>query len=208
MEPETANFKFLKRREILTAEFYREPDCIVKGITGTVRGSSVDTIIDSGSFTTKVLKIKGTKIADYLINDVCSSGAGIFLELVANSLDITLEELSDLALKTSYSVSITSQCSIFAESEVIYLMNEGKSLEMICRGVCESIAGRIFPLVSKIGAAAPVFFTGGVALLKAVRNILSEKLGFNLELPDIDPRFTTAAGAALYIMEKTEGVRF
>lgn len=163
------------------------------------------TIVDCGGFTNKALRVEKGKIIDYMVNDICSSGSGIFLELVAKSLDISLEEMATLALGSANVVPITSQCSIFAESEVIYLMNEGKSVADISRGVCQSIIGRIVPLVSKLRPKEPIILTGGVAKSPAVRHLFEATTGLKLSSFDFDPQFFTAYGAALLAMQPKAG---
>lgn len=184
------------------AEFYakrgqalNEFACLAAGCL--VQDPAVRTVISIGSFTLKALKTDATgAVLDYLVNDVCSSGAGIFLELVCKSLDLTLDQLDELARTAEHPVPISSQCSIFAETEVIYLMNEGKALADIAAGVCRSIVGRIVPLVAKIGVEPPVMLVGGVARNRAIREALEAQLDARLVIPSLDPRLVGAIGAA------------
>jgi predicted CoA-substrate-specific enzyme activase len=168
---------------------------------------SIKTIIDTGGFINKVIKLNQGRIVDYSVNDVCSSGAGIFLTLVCKSLDISFEELSKYALESETRIPITSQCSIFAESEVIYLMNEGKNISEIAAGVCESIVGRLVPQIQKINPQEKIIFTGGVSKIKAIRKYLESKLSFTFvdASEDIDPQFFTAFGTAILGFKRDGG---
>ncbi|MBD3351156.1 MAG: hypothetical protein GF364_06695 [Candidatus Lokiarchaeota archaeon] len=179
---------------------YSELLCLAKGSNELEPDTKI--VIDTGSFTNKELKLMDDgSISDYIQNDICSSGGGIFLELVCKSLDISLEKMSELALNAEKIVPITSQCSIFAESEVIYLMNEGKSVADISAGVCNSIVGRIVPLVSRLGIEQKVVFSGGVAKNEAIRQMFEKQLRFKLAEMSIDPQYITAYGAALLSKE-------
>ncbi len=164
-------------------------------------------VVDVGSFTMKVLKMDDSgKIKDYLMNDKCAAGSGILLELVGEGLEMTVDEISDIALKSENPIPISSQCSIFAESEVISYKNEGSNIADLLAGVCNSVAGRIFPLVRKVDKEPQnLAFTGGVALnLKIVKN-LEERLDINLLKLDIEPQFIAAYGAALLAKSKSGG---
>ncbi len=159
----------------------------------------IKTIVDTGGFVNKVIKMDNGTIFDYSVNDICSSGAGIFLTLVSKSLDISLSDLGALARDAPNTISITSQCSIFAESEVIYLMNEGKSISEISAGVCESIVGRLVPQIQKLNPEPNFLFCGGVAKNLAIKESLEKFLAmpFVRYEDQIDPQFVAAFGAAL-----------
>ncbi len=177
--------------------YFSEFQCLAKA--AYTYDPEIRTVIDSGSFTNKVLKIDNGKILDYKINDICSSGSGIFLKLVSKSLDITLDQMTELALSSQKSIPITSQCSIFAESEVIYLMNEGHKLVDIAKGVCDSIVGRIIPQIQKISPEPDILFTGGVSKNTAIINGLEKALNTQVQLvnDDIGREYFVAYGAAL-----------
>lgn len=99
------------------------------------------TIIDVGGQDTKVIQVSNGVVMDFLMNDKCSAGTGKFLEIMANRLGITLDELFDLA-KQGKSIPISSLCTVFAESEVISYIGEGRVKEDITAGVIESVVDR------------------------------------------------------------------
>ncbi len=159
---------------------------------------NVRTVIDTGSFTNKVVRIDSQgQIVDYMTNDKCAAGAGMFLELVGKSLDLSITEIGTTALSSQKSVPITSQCSIFAESEVIYLMNDGASVADIAAGACISVVGRLIPLVAKVGVEKDVVLTGGVGKNPMVIQALEKQLGVTLARFELDPQYVGAFGAAL-----------
>ena len=164
-------------------------------------------VVDVGSFSMKVLKLddKGV-IKDYLMNDKCAAGSGVLLELVAEGLEMEVDEISDKAFESKNPIQISSQCSIFAESEVISYKNEGADVADLLAGVCNSVAGRIYPLVRKIEKNPQnVAFTGGVALNSKIVENLEKRLNLELLQLEIEPQFIAAYGAALLAKSKSGG---
>ena len=162
-------------------------------------------VIDIGSFSMKGVRLNETgKIIDYMMNYKCASGAGILLELVGEGLELDVTELSDVADKSKNPIKISSQCSIFAESEVISYKNEGADLSDLVAGVCNSVAGRAFPLIRMLDKTSQnVAFTGGVAKNQHIVQNLEERLQFKLIRLFLDPQYISAYGAA--VLAKTGG---
>jgi len=177
-----------------------EIKCIARGVKKVI--PSVNTIVDLGALTNKAIKLdsKG-KVLDYVINDKCASGSGMFLELVARALEMDIKELGKSATLSKNPLSITNQCSIFAESEVIYLVNEGKNDLDIAAGVSNSIASRIFTLLLKVKMEKDITLTGGVANNEQISKALEDRLQFKLKNFSIDPIYIGAYGAALFASE-------
>lgn len=173
-----------------------ELSCLAAG--ARFAAPNVRTVIDIGSFTNKVVLLnKSGKIIDYQKNDICSSGSGVFLELICKSLDIDLKQMSKWTKKSQNPANISSQCSIFAESEVIYLMNDGRKIEDIVKGSCLSIIGRIIPLITRLNPKQPMIVCGGVAKNEAIRILLEEQLEIEFLDFKLDPQFIVALGAAI-----------
>ena len=82
-------------------------------------------IIDVGGQDTKIILVSGGMVQDFQMNDKCSAGTGKFLEIMANRLGVTLQELFDMADKGTV-LPISSLCTVFAESEVINYIGEGQ----------------------------------------------------------------------------------
>jgi activator of 2-hydroxyglutaryl-CoA dehydratase len=111
--------------------------------------------------------------------------------------------LADIASKSTNPIPISSQCSIFAESEVISHKNEGADLPDLVAGVCNSVAGRIYPLVRMLDKdPKTVAFTGGVAKNEWIVKNLEERLEFKLIKLPIDPELIGAYGAAIIAKER------
>ena len=167
---------------------------------------SVRTVVDGGSEGTRVISVdeKG-KIIEYITNPKCSAGAGKFLEVMAEVLELNLEDLGPLAQQSKNRAAITSQCSVFAESEVIAHINEGKDLADVVDGINYSIAGRLASLVKGISIKEDVTITGGVAKNISVVKYLGEMLGVDIKMVPADPQIVGAIGATLFAREKMAG---
>ena len=157
-------------------------------------------IIDVGGQDTKVILIDQGMIQDFLMNDKCSAGTGKFLEIMANRLGITLDELFDLA-KQGKSIPISSLCTVFAESEVISYIGEGRAKEDIAAGVIESVVVKVAQLAQRQALADTIILTGGLSHSTYFTARLSERLGKHV-MPEEFGRFAGALGAAYLAEEK------
>ena len=157
----------------------------------------VRTVIDIGGQDSKVIRLnKEGRAVDFAMNDKCAAGTGRFLEVMAQALEVELSGLSDLSDRAKNTVSISSMCTVFAESEVVSLIAQGLPREDIARGLHQSIADRMAGLVNRVGLEEEVMITGGVAKNRAVVRILNEKLNTRIIVPP-EPQIAGALGAAL-----------
>jgi predicted CoA-substrate-specific enzyme activase len=163
------------------------------------------TLIDIGGQDCKVIKIspKG-KVVDFAMNDKCAAGTGRFFEAMARVLEISLQELSELSLRSDTPAQITSQCSVFAESEVITLLNEGAAVSDITAGINEAISARLASLVRKVGLEEEVTVSGGCAKNGGLIRSLEKKLGVQVKGLEMDPQVIGALGAALIAKKRLE----
>ncbi len=157
----------------------------------------VRTIIDIGAQDSKVTRVneKG-EVVDFIMNDKCAAGTGRFLEVMAQVLGITLEEMGPLSLTSENPCSISSTCTVFAETEVISLRAEGKHMNDLIAGIHKAIASRIIVMGSGIGFDNETVFTGGVAKNSGVKEALEEAGQVKITVPK-EPQITGALGAAL-----------
>ncbi len=164
---------------------------------------SVRTIIDIGGQDLKVIGLDDSgKVAEFVMNDKCAAGTGRYLENQARALELTLEELATISLKATKDLIISSQCSVFAESEVITLVNEGEELADIANAIHTSIASRLLTLVRRVGARKDITIAGGCAKNAGLIDVLEKGLGDEIvRLPE-DPQIIGALGAALLAAER------
>lgn len=152
------------------------------------------TVIDVGSQDTKVISLSHGRVTKFLMNDKCAAGTGRFLEVMANRLGVSQEELSRLAA-AGQPTKITSMCTVFAESEVISLVGKGEPRENIANGVIESVVSRVSSLAAQ-GTGAPYFLTGGLCENAYIVSQLSKDLQSPVTTCP-DARYAGAIGAAL-----------
>jgi predicted CoA-substrate-specific enzyme activase len=161
------------------------------------------TVIDVGGQDCKVISVDDEgKVLDFLMNDKCAAGTGKFFEAMARTLHCGLEEFSELSLQSDSPASITKQCSVFAESEVVTLINSGVNAPHIAAGLTDSIARRLLAMVFRVGVVPEVVLTGGGARNEALVRGLEEKLGEKIARLSQNPQTVGALGAALFARER------
>ncbi len=164
---------------------------------------SVRTIIDIGGQDSKVIRVdENGKLRDFGMNDKCAAGTGRFLEVMAKALETKLVDMGKISLESTNPCLITAQCGIFAETEVISLIAEGRQVKDIIAGLHNSIASRILSLVNRIGLDLDITMTGGVAKNIGVVKALEEKLNVKLKQIEIDPQIIGALGASIFAKEE------
>jgi len=164
----------------------------------------VATLIDIGGQDSKVISLENDgsgRVADFSMNDKCAAGTGRFLEVMARAFELPIEEFGKQALKAKKSLGIASQCTVFAESEVICLIAQGHDNTEIIAGIFDAVATRVAHLVSRVGLREKVFMSGGVAKNVGVKQALERALGVKLWEMPIDPSLIGALGAALFAWE-------
>lgn len=156
-------------------------------------------VIDIGGQDSKVTKIDPSgKVLQYSYNDKCAAGTGRFLEVMADALAVSLENMGDLGRTCKEMLTISNQCVIFAETEVVSLINDEKEVPDILNALFRAMAGRIASQARSLGIESDVVFTGGVAKNIGVFQALSQSLKADLKALDtIDPQLNGALGAAL-----------
>jgi len=165
--------------------------------------SSLRTVIDIGGQDCKVISVTPEgKIGEFLMNDRCAAGTGRFFEGIARGLGCGLEGISDLENQGESPCTISNQCSVFAESEVVTLVNEGNDFKNIIAGVNLSVAKRLRAMVKRIGVVDDVAMTGGCSKNDGLVKFLGELLDTEIKRLPLDPQLAGAMGAALTAAEK------
>lgn len=156
-------------------------------------------VIDIGGQDTKGIALKNGRVMKFIMNDKCSAGTGKFLEVMTNRLGLTMEELSLLAKKGN-PITISSMCTVFAESEVISLIGKGTPREDIAYGVIESVVTKVVQLISQV-PGDQYFLTGGLCEDSYILGRLSYALKAPVESTPL-ARYAGAIGAALMASEQ------
>jgi len=176
-------------------------DTTVTEITCHARGvyhvaPDAATVVEIGGQDSKLLRLgRNGGVRDFSMNDRCAAGTGRFLEVVADRLGVVLDQLGPMAARSQTPASISSTCIVFAETEIIGLLSTGISPDDIVAGVQNSIATRIAAMAGR-KVAAPVVFTGGVAIVPGMDRALESALGRPVSIAP-NPQFTGALGAAI-----------
>lgn len=156
------------------------------------------TVIDIGGQDTKGIMLKKGRVMKFIMNDKCSAGTGKFIEVMTNRLGLTQDELSELARKGN-PITISSMCTVFAESEVISLIGKGTPREDIAYGVIESVVTKVVQLISQV-QGEKYFLTGGLC----EDSYVIERLSKALDAPVLSKplaRYAGAIGAAILAEE-------
>ena len=178
-----------------------EITCHAKGVNRLF--PTVRTAIDIGGQDAKGIKIVSGKVVGFVMNDKCAAGTGRFMEVMADVLDLELDQMGELSMKSKNKVKISSTCTVFAEQEVISRIADGILLEDILAGLHDAIASRVYRMAQRLKIERDVVVTGGVAKNQGVVKALEDYLGFSVLVPE-EPLLTGAIGAALMGRELTE----
>ncbi len=156
------------------------------------------TIIDIGGQDSKVIHMdEGGKVLNFAMNDKCAAGTGRFLEMMARTLGLTMEEMSQKGLEWEENIAISSMCTVFAESEVVSLVAQNKAVEDIIHGLNQAVAAKTSALISRVGGEEGYMITGGVAQNRGVVQAIEERIGGELYVCQ-EAQLCGAWGAALF----------
>jgi predicted CoA-substrate-specific enzyme activase len=172
-----------------------EISCHAKGVSHLF--PSARTIIDIGGQDSKAIIInRNGRVTDFMMNDKCAAGSGRFIEVIADTLGLELEDMGELSLQSENPVNISSICTIWAQQEVAEGLANGVAIPDLVAGVHKSLADRVAAMAKRLPIKEDVVITGGGAKNKGLVRALSLQLGHDLHIPE-DPLITGALGGAL-----------
>ncbi|MEW6034459.1 MAG: acyl-CoA dehydratase activase [Chloroflexota bacterium] len=164
---------------------------------------SAQTVIDIGAENSRVIRCDATgKVVEFVLNDKCAAGTGVFLDAMAKALRVPVSEMGELSLKSTQDVNITAMCVVFAESEVVSQIHRRLPKEDILNGIHKSIATRLYGMVNRVGVNKDVVVVGGLARNIGVVRCLEGLVGVDVVVPE-NPEFVGAVGAALIAAERS-----
>ena len=159
------------------------------------------TIVDIGGQDSKVIKLdRDGGVVNFVMNDKCAAGTGRFLEMMARTMELPLDEFCRQGLEWKKDVKISSMCTVFAESEVVSLVADDTPVPDIIHGLDQSVASKIRSLAKRVKAEPPYLMTGGVANNEGVVAAIGEALGAPVTTSE-DSQLCGALGAALLGLE-------
>ena len=166
----------------------------------------IHTIIDIGGQDMKAIAVNGAgTVREFAMNDKCAAGTGRFYEAMSRTFDLSLEAFSKLSLKAGKIIPVSSQCSVFAETEVVSLISRRNAPADIAAGIQSAVAKRVFSLARRVGVQPLVTVTGGCAKNAGLLKILPRVLRCDLAQLSIDPQLMGAVGAAVLARRKAGG---
>jgi predicted CoA-substrate-specific enzyme activase len=168
----------------------------------------IKTIIELGGEDAKLIALGKLGIRDFSMNSVCAAGTGSFLDQQAERLRLTIEEFSELALKSKPS-RIAGRCSVFAKSDMIHLQQIATPMEDIVAGLCFAVARNFRgSIVRGRTIEEPVSFHGGVAANRGMVRAFQEIFDFKEFFVPDDFALMGALGAALKDLDEGMVNRF
>lgn len=182
-----------------------EISCHAKGIHFLI--PEAKTLIDIGGQDAKAISLddKGN-VKQFFMNDKCAAGTGRFLTVMSKVLEIPLSEMQNYDNNATNPVTVSSTCTVFAESEVISQLSKGASAENIVAGVHNSVAHKVAGLVYRTSMQDKIVMCGGVAQNGGVLRAMREELKKNIIVAP-NPQTTGALGAAIYAYEELLKIR-
>ncbi len=190
---------FGSKRVVFADEVKPDIVCQAKGVASLL--PSVRTVIDVGDLYTKVLRIDGMgSVHHFLLSGKCAGGSGRILQVVAKVLQLKVEEVGELSLKSRKRIEFNTGCAVFAESEAISRLSQEATKEDLLAGIHRALAAQINSLAERIGVEQEVAMVGGGARDGGLVRALAEARGHDILVPP-NPHMTAALGAAMIAME-------
>jgi predicted CoA-substrate-specific enzyme activase len=182
----------------LVAELLGVPtvnEIVAHGTAAARFAGGAASVMEIGGQDSKFILVDEHGPHDYAMNELCAAGTGAFLDVQAERLGITIEELSRLAEQATRVPAVAGRCSVFAKSDLIHLQQRGTPVDEIAAGLCFALARNFLAtLVRGRTVVKPVIFQGGVALNDGVMRAFRELLGL-AEAQLLRPRHPGLMGA-------------
>ncbi len=178
--------------------------CHAKG-ANYIWGPSARTVLDVGGQDIKAIRIDETgRVVSFLMNDKCAAGTGRGMEVFADLLKISIEEIGQASLRVDEEPEpVSCTCVAFAKTEAVGLLRKGWSKEKVLAAYTRAMAVRMANLISRVGLEKELVITGGqsknIGIVSRIEKILGVKC---LPMPNwretgLDPMVAGAIGAAL-----------
>ncbi|MDX1622903.1 MAG: acyl-CoA dehydratase activase [Gemmatimonadota bacterium] len=164
------------------------------------------TVLDIGGQTMKAMRIdERARVSTFRLNDKCAAGTGAFLEKAAGYLGYELEEIGPLAEESEEPVPISGVCAVFAESEVINHVSQGREPADIMHGAMRSLIDRSVQLMRRVRMEPEFTLVGGIMRFPTMVRVMEDRLEGKVNVPP-EPlvQFTGAIGAALLARRRLE----
>jgi (R)-2-hydroxyacyl-CoA dehydratese activating ATPase len=162
----------------------------------------VRTAVDVGDLFSKAFRIdERGNLLNFLLSGKCAGGSARILQIIAKVLQVRIEEIGDLSLRSTKRVEFSTGCAVFSETEAVSRIAEGVAKEDLLAGIHRALAAQIHGLAERVGLEREYALVGGGAMDKGLVRALEEITGYPVIVPD-EPQMTAALGAAIIANEK------
>jgi len=175
-----------------------EITCHAKG-ANYIYGPTVRTILDMGGQDCKAIHCdERGKVTSFMMNDKCAAGTGRGMEVIADLLGVPIEEIGERSFRADQIPKpITSQCVVFAKTEVGHLMREGWTKEQVLAAYCQAMADRVARLLERNGMVEDFAITGGIAKNIGVVRRIEKMMNVKALEGKYDSQIAGAVGGAI-----------
>ena len=165
-----------------------------------IYGPKVRTVLDVGGQDIKVIQCdENGKVTNFLMNDKCAAGTGRGMEVFADLLGVSVNDVGDLSFQVKEEPrAVSSTCVVYAKSEATGLLRKGWSKEEVLAAYCRAMAERIYSLLERVGVNPGFAVTGGTAKNRGIMERLMPLIGMERMRTGWDPQIAGAVGAALF----------
>jgi predicted CoA-substrate-specific enzyme activase len=168
--------------------------CDARGVNLTFPNAR--TIIDIGGQGSQVITMDSEgRVINFNVSEICATGSARLLQVVARILQIGIDEIGPLSLRSTKPSSFSTSCTVFLETEVITRISQGDRPEDILDGIHRSIADKISGMSRGVALEKDFAVIGGGALDSGLVQAIEEKLAVKALVPE-NPRLMAALGAA------------
>ncbi|MBN1689430.1 MAG: 2-hydroxyglutaryl-CoA dehydratase [Dehalococcoidia bacterium] len=174
--------------------------CDARGVNLTF--PSARTIIDIGGQGSQVITLdEAGKIINFNVSEICATGSARLLQVVARILQVDINDIGPLSLKSTHPSNFSTSCTVFLETEVITRISQGDRPEDILAGIHRSIANKISGMSRGVTLQQDVVIIGGGALDTGLVKAIEDTLGVKALVPE-NPRIMAALGAAVIARDR------
>lgn len=162
-----------------------------------------DVVIELGGEDAKILFLQGN--LEVRMNGTCAGGTGAFADQMASLMQVSADDMNELAKKAEKIYPIASRCGVFAKTDIQPLLNQGARKEDISASIFTAIVNQTItglaqghPIEGKI-----VYLGGPLTFMSELRKAFDKALKCEGICPE-DSLLFVAMGAAFYANEAVD----
>ncbi|MFA6818997.1 MAG: acyl-CoA dehydratase activase, partial [Bacteroidaceae bacterium] len=122
----------------------------------------INTLIDIGGEDAKVVFFHDGQSPDLRMNGNCAGGTGAFIDQMAILLNVSIDELNEMALHASRIYPIASRCGVFCKTDIQNLLAKNADRNDIAASIFHAVAVQtVVTLSHGEDITPPILFCGG-----------------------------------------------